>query len=255
MQGLQAPVVVIHQPYFLPWLGYFAKLALADTVVILDDVLFRKRFFIDRARIIDVHSEIKWIGLPVGENFKVPINQVVIQDVSFLDNMIQTVRSAYRRSPLFVEEMNWVDWALRESIKAGRSLVEVDVELLLKFCDRLQIRRPAIDFSSSHRVRAEPTERLLDLLQIEGGRTFLIGSGSSAYVHDLALLVNAGIGVVVQDFLPVHPVYRQVRRQQLPFAAGLSVIDVLMNVGHIETQRLLEVGILDSKYVTIHSVG
>jgi len=193
--------------------------------------------------------------LPVGQNFKTPINQIIIGDTSFLDDMIQTVRSAYRRSPMFAEEMNWVEWVLRESIKAGMTLAQVDVEILLRFCDRLQIRRPAIDFSSAYKVRTGPTERLLDLLQIHQGQTFLTGSGSSAAVHDLATLSQAGVNVVVQDFLPAHPEYRQVRRQQLPFEAGLSVLDALMNVGHLETKYLIDCGVLDSTYSTVHSVG
>ena len=36
-------VVAIHQPNFLPWLGWFDKLARADVMVLLDDVQFPKK--------------------------------------------------------------------------------------------------------------------------------------------------------------------------------------------------------------------
>jgi hypothetical protein len=65
------------------------------------------------------------------------------------------------------------------------------------------------------------------------------------------------IAILKFDIIGIRkaPVYRQVRRQRLPFEAGLSVLDVLMNVGHLETTRLLDEGVLDSKYEAIHSVG
>jgi hypothetical protein len=35
-------IVAVHQPNFLPWLGYFDKLARADTLVLLDNVAMRR---------------------------------------------------------------------------------------------------------------------------------------------------------------------------------------------------------------------
>ena len=61
--------VAIHQAYFIPWLGYFSKLAYSDIFVVLDNVLFRKRHYFDRTRIVNMHGEIRWLSLPVGQNF------------------------------------------------------------------------------------------------------------------------------------------------------------------------------------------
>ena len=36
-------VVAVHQPTFLPWLGWWDKLARADVLVLLDDVQFPKK--------------------------------------------------------------------------------------------------------------------------------------------------------------------------------------------------------------------
>ena len=43
-------VVAIHQPNFLPWLGYFDKIARADVFVVLDDVQFPKRRDLGQSR-------------------------------------------------------------------------------------------------------------------------------------------------------------------------------------------------------------
>ena len=35
--------IAIHQPNYLPWLGYFAKIFAADVFVFLDDVQYSKK--------------------------------------------------------------------------------------------------------------------------------------------------------------------------------------------------------------------
>jgi len=35
-------VVIIHQPQYLPWIGYFDKLNRADVFVLLDNVQYKK---------------------------------------------------------------------------------------------------------------------------------------------------------------------------------------------------------------------
>ena len=40
--------IAIHQPEFMPWLGYFHKMKMADVYVILDKVQFKKRYFENR---------------------------------------------------------------------------------------------------------------------------------------------------------------------------------------------------------------
>jgi len=59
-------VVAIHQPNFLPWLGYFDKLARADTFVLLDSVQFPKRngTWMNRVKLL-VGGEPGWITVPI----------------------------------------------------------------------------------------------------------------------------------------------------------------------------------------------
>ena len=42
--------VTIHQPEFLPWLGFFDKASQANVLVLLDDVQFRRGYFHNRNR-------------------------------------------------------------------------------------------------------------------------------------------------------------------------------------------------------------
>ena len=48
---MRGPLVAIHQPNYLPWLGWFAKAARADVLVLLDDVQFEKGGWTNRVEV------------------------------------------------------------------------------------------------------------------------------------------------------------------------------------------------------------
>ena len=55
---------VIHQPDFVPWLGFFHKAGLADVLVLLDDAQFTKNYFHNRNR-VRTKAGPSWITVPV----------------------------------------------------------------------------------------------------------------------------------------------------------------------------------------------
>ena len=63
---LRAPVttVAIHQPHYLPWLGYLAKWAAADVFVFLDTVQYAKNGWQNRNRIKTATGP-RWLTVPV----------------------------------------------------------------------------------------------------------------------------------------------------------------------------------------------
>jgi hypothetical protein len=72
---------VIHQPYFLPWMGYFSKLIYADKFIVLDNVEFSKRHFIDRVQVINSDGNLIWIGMNIGERYKIKCNEIIFDDI------------------------------------------------------------------------------------------------------------------------------------------------------------------------------
>src|SRR5580704_11293436 len=53
-----------HQPAYLPWLGYFHKIAQADVFVYLDSVQYEKNSYINRNQ-IKTPQGASWLTIPV----------------------------------------------------------------------------------------------------------------------------------------------------------------------------------------------
>ena len=58
-------IITIHQPQYLPWLGYLDKIDRADTFVLLDNVQYKKNEWINRNRIKTINGP-QWITVPVS---------------------------------------------------------------------------------------------------------------------------------------------------------------------------------------------
>ena len=48
---MKSKVLTIHQREFITWLGFIDKASMADTIVLLDNVQFRHKYFQNRNKI------------------------------------------------------------------------------------------------------------------------------------------------------------------------------------------------------------
>lgn len=225
---------VIHQPYFLPWLGYFSKLAFADVFVVLDNVNFVKQHYLDRTRIIDMHGQSSWLSLPTGQNLGVPIAGVALHppDSRTLPNLIETIRVSYSKALCFQQEWPPLFKALYSAFEPEPAmLLDVDLALIQAILKRLAIRAPEIVFASSLSSSTDATDRIIEICQRSGVTDLVLGGGRSHAVHDFERIEANDIALHSQHYLGVHPTYFQTRRRRADFAAGLSVIDAIFNCG------------------------
>ena len=87
-----------HQPQYLPWLGYFDKMARADVFVLLDTVQYKKNEWQNRNRIRAAKGW-QWITVPVRHRFPMRIDEVRIDDTSaWRRRHKEALRQAYSRA-------------------------------------------------------------------------------------------------------------------------------------------------------------
>jgi len=241
--------ITIHQAYFIPWLGYFAKLFYSEYFVVLDDVLFRKRHFFDRTKYVNMHGEIRWLSLPVGQNFGKKCKDVYIRqtDKSYIEKIIKTIELSYAKARNYDEEWPDLRKAIEMPLKNYSSLLEININIIKNILGILDMPIPKIIFSSEiiNSPVKDPTDRIINICNQLEASSIIVGSGMSLKVHSLQKLYQNNVSVYQQDFLNNHPIYEQSRRKFAGFQKGLSAIDAILNIGRGKTKELLT----DPKYI------
>ncbi len=225
--------VVIHQPDFLPYLGFFHRLLAADVFVMLDHVQFVRdtsRAWTHRDVIKTPQGE-RWLTLSVTRApHGTPINEVELAPgVGWRDANLSLIRENYRRAPFFTELFPQLE-ALY-SLQVHR-LVDFNIASVALLLELFDLSLPTV-LSSSLDPRGQKNELLVDLVGKVGGNRYLSGQGAKAYL-DRSVFERAGIEVTWQQFN--HPVYPQLHG---PFLPGLSSIDLMFNCGAAEARRIL----------------
>ena len=94
-------VVSIHQPNYLPWLGYFHKIFYSDVFVFLDSVQYTPKTYTNRCYVLQNQSSLR-LSVPASiKKWDTPINEVFINTKQFARKHIATIRSAYLKSPWY----------------------------------------------------------------------------------------------------------------------------------------------------------
>ena len=223
--------VTIHQPEFMPWLGFFHKAGMADVLVLLDDAQFRKNYFHNRNR-VRTREGWNWVTVPVEKApLGTPMNEVRIADANnprWREKMENAVRMSYGRAPHFEEVFDGLTTVLRQP---AERLTEVNVPLL-RWMLRSFGLSPEVQLSSAMDIESTSSRRILDICLKTGATTYVSGVSGPDYL-DLPSFEQAGIAVEFQEFH--HPIYGQL----FPgFEAQMSAIDALFLMG-AESNRLL----------------
>jgi hypothetical protein len=231
-------VAAIHQPNFLPWLGYFDKIAKCDVFVILDHVVNNPRTSIITKRVqILCNRQPYWLTVPLkhpaGEGFLVPINQMEVnRKEGFKEKHLKTVALNYKKHPFYEETRPLLDHFYENE---SDLLADRNVAFIRAVCGWLNIDREFV-YSSNLDAKTSSTEMLADICEAVDANVYIHGKGSAGY-QDNSLLESRGIEPLPQAF--VHPTYMQ--RKSADFIEGLSIVDALMNCGIQGTKELLGV--------------
>lgn len=227
-------IVGVHQPHFLPWIGYMNKLLHCDAFVWLDSVQYRKNYFQNRTAIRTHRGERAWLTLPVHAPFGITIDQVTIADPRWRDRLRKRVEQEYRRAPFFSECWSGIDAALGESSEA---LADVNLRTLRAVLELWGCKHPQIVPIRDLGVSSfDPTGRLVEACKALGATRYIAGKGGRNYLR-VEAFEQAGIEVIWQDCNVQAVTYPQSGDVFIP---GLSIIDCLFHVGATPARELVK---------------
>lgn len=217
-------VVAIHQPNYLPWLGYFYKIINCDAFVFLDNVQYEKNSFINRNK-IKTSQGASWstVDIITKGRYGQLISEVMINNnISWNKKHWKSINQNYSKAP-YLNSCK----AVFESIyqKRWEKLVDLNEHLIVSICRILGIENTKFLKASDLDVSGKGTELLVNICQVVGAVTYLSGFGGAKYIEEDRFR-EAGIGLKYYDFK--HPIYHQLWGDFIP---NLSIIDLLFNEG------------------------
>jgi hypothetical protein len=214
--------VVIHQPNYFPYSGFFHKLSLADTFVMMDDTQYDKKFT-NRNRIIVPNGWI-WITVPIKKEQKFQSNKLIEinNNLDWKKTHWQKIQRSYSNAKFFNLYKDYFDSLYK---KEWDLLFELNYETLTKTIEWLDLKIEIIKESELN-VSGNSTDRLVNICKSVGAETYVSGIGGKEYMNENIFEKNK-IKLEYQQFL--HPEYPQHFSET--FIPNLSIIDLLVNMG------------------------
>jgi hypothetical protein len=220
-------IVSIHQPNYLPWLGFFDKIKRSDVFVVFDDVQFPrgKKHFGHRNQ-IKTQNGAKWLSVPIkNKSDMVSFNDTIINyDTDWQKEHCSQMTNYYIESPYFMDYFVNISNII---CKKQNSLTELSMELIKYFMEVLEIETKIVYSSSISSLGLTGSDKIFNILENINATEYLTGSGpgSKRYI-DEDEFKRRNINLTWQDYDCKK--YNQLFGDFIPY---LSVVDLLFNHG------------------------
>lgn len=217
-------ILTAHQPVYLPWLGLFHKIALADTFCFFDCVQYHPKDWNNRNKIKFSSGKADWLS--------VPVLRVGYLEKSFTEIKINN-SEPWRRKHWMSIELSYKKAKCFHTYAEGLKqfyereweyLVDLNYEMLLFFLKKLNIPVKTVKMSD-YSFKGEKSDLVLDMCLKLKADKYIFGELGRDYA-DIEKFKSSGMIPYFQKYN--HPIYHQIHGNFIP---NLSIIDLLFNCG------------------------
>jgi hypothetical protein len=215
--------LVILQSAYIPWKGYFDLMHDADEFILYDDRQYTRQDWRNRNQ-VKAESGTQWLTIPVIGKFGQRIDETVVANRTWPARHWKTLVQQYRKAPHFEVYADQIE-ALYHSAADEQMLSSVN-RLFLEGIGKVLGLGTTLRWSSDFETAEGKTERLVAMCRATGAGRYISGPAARDYI-DTEAFERAGVDLSFKDY-DGYPEYPQ---QYPPFAHGVTVLDLLFNVG------------------------
>ena len=221
------------QPGYIPWLGYFDRIAQADLFVVLDHVRMDRNSqtkFCNRNKIRTAHGW-TWLTIPIQTKgvLERPINEIrLTEDITWRRKHFQALKNNYSRAEYFGEHLEFFENVYK---KEWDTILPYLLEINGYLLDSLKIDTEIL-LSSKLDLKQTKSDLILEICQLTKATKYLSGPFGRHYLNSNSFS-DCGIEIEYHDY--VHPVYTQLYGG---FESHLSVLDLIFNHGPLSLKIL-----------------
>ncbi len=218
--------VVILQPSYIPWRGYFDQIRRADLFIFYDDVQYDKHGWRNRNQIKTTQGK-QWLTIPVhsaGVTQGIPIKNVKIDwSKPWSKNHLKALTISYNKAPYFKDYLPLLElfYSRRDDFIADFT-IETTITLTRKLGNQHTRFMRSSELSG---IDGQKTDRLVQILKRVGATHYISGPSAQDYVEDEKF---AAANITLEYMQYDYPEYPQLYP---PYDPYVTILDLLFMVG------------------------
>lgn len=228
--------VVILQPSYIPWRGYFDQIFRADLFVFYDDVQYDKRGWRNRNQIKTAHGK-QWLTIPVhsrgAQTQNTPINRIrIVWDEPWNEVHLKAIQHSYQKSPYFVHYLPLLEMYYR---RRDEFLADFTIDFTVALARELgNVQTRFMRSSEISGISGQKTDRLIQIVQSVGATHYISGPSAHDYIEREKFEAS---GITLEYMEYSYPEYPQLYP---PFDPHVSILDLLFMTGSQASSYILK---------------
>ena len=218
--------VIILQPSYIPWRGFFDQIRRADLFVFYDDVQYDKHGWRNRNQIKTAQGK-QWLTIPVnskGVTSGIPIKDVRIDwSKPWAKSHLKSITISYSKSPYLKEYI-----PLLESLyqRHDEFLADFTIESTIALARELGNTSTRFMRSSElSGLKGQKTDRVISVLKQVGTTHYICGPSASSYMEPEKF---TAAGITFEYMQYDYPEYPQLHP---PYDPYVTILDLLFMTG------------------------
>jgi hypothetical protein len=218
----ESKIVAIHQPNYLPWLGYFYKIYQSDIFVFLDDAQFSNEGMHNYTYIKAANGSYR-LKYPVMQSLGDKINEVRPKDeLGWKEKHLKIIESNYCNARFFKTVFDDYRSLI---VKEYSDIVALNTAFIEFFAARLGIKTVFIKASDLN-INLTKSQKIIAVCKMLDADIYYSGTGAKAYQKEEDFRLS-GIDLRYSVFKPFQ--YPQLWQG---FQSNVTALDYFMNCGY-----------------------